>query len=90
MDEDQLLTLLVVRFSNDPEVLQLSITCRAANRICSQAADAANNRNLSKRLAQLREHTGGDTTAEWRAEDDAKDFEFWSTHIASDWDFSDS
>ena len=52
--------------------------------------DAANNRKLGDKLQLLREHTGADSIREQQAEDDARDFEFWATHIATDWDFSDS
>jgi len=90
MDEDTLLTLLVVSFSCDEEVLRLSVASRSTGVICAPVAEAANHRNLCRRLAVLREHTGGNSTAEWRAEDDARDFEFWATHVGSDWDFSDS
>ena len=87
MDADTLLTLLVVSFSCDQEVLRLSVASRSTGEICAPAAEAANHRNLCRRLAV---HTGGNSTAEWRAEDDARDFEFWATHVGSDWDFSDS
>ena len=89
MDENRLLTLIVVRFSQDSEVLQLALVCRDAYRACEFAVDAANNRRLGVKFQQLREHTGGDTTREAQAEQDARDFEFWATHVAADWDFSD-
>jgi len=90
MDEDEILTRLVVSFSEDQEVVQLAVASRKTSRICALAVEAALHRGLCRWLALLAQHTGGSTTAEWRAEDDAKDFEFWTTHVAADWDFSDS
>jgi len=90
MDEDEILTLLVVSYSEDKEVVQLAVTSRTTSRICAPVVEAAHHRGLCRRLSVLAQHTGGSTTAEWRAEDDARDFEFWTTHVAADWDFSDS
>ena len=90
MDADTLLTLLVVSFSCDQEVLRLSVASRSTGEICAPAAEAANHRNLCRWFAGPRDHTGGNSTVEWRAEDDARDVECWATHVGSEWDFSDS
>ena len=89
MDENALLTRLVVSFSVDAEAITISQLCRSAYRIAAGAADAANNRKISERLAVLREHSGGDTEAEARAERDSAEFEYWIRRVANDWDFSD-
>ena len=89
MDVDRLLTLIVISFSEDTETVAISTLCRNAHRAAEQAADAAINRGVLKRLALPREHTGGNSTQEVRAAQDAEDFRFWSEHIAVDWEFSD-
>jgi len=89
MDENTLLTGIVVSYSADDEVIIISQLCRSAYRIAFRSAEVANNRNIFARLDDLRDLSGGDTEAEVRAERDSADFEYWIRHVASDWDFSD-
>jgi len=63
MGADTLLTLLVVSSSCDQEVLRLSVASRSTDEFCAPAAVAANHRYLCRRLAVLRDHTGGNSTA---------------------------
>jgi len=89
MDADRLLTQLVVSYSEDSEVMAIASLGRGAYAAAKQAVDAAVHRGICRRLALLREHTGGNSTQEVRAAQDAEDFRFWSEHIAVDWDWSD-
>ena len=89
MDENTLLTGIVVSYSADDEVIIISQLCRSAYRIAFRSAEVANNRKIFARLDDLRDLSGGDTEAEVRAERDSADFEYWIRHVASDWDFSD-
>jgi len=72
MDADILLTLFVVSFCCDQEVLRLSEVSRFTSVICAPAGETANHRNLCRWFAGPRDHTGGNSTVEWRAEDGAR------------------
>ena len=89
MDAERTFTLAVVAYLQDSDVLEFVTVCKTTFAILEHHRDAVNTAKLSVLLRLLAEHTGGESTAEVRALQDAEDHEYWLRHMACDWDLSD-
>jgi len=89
MDVERVPALRLVDFLDEDSIMAFSSVGRTTIRIVFPFREAIVARALRSLINLLREHTGGDTTAEWRAEDDAIEAEFFWRSMASDWDWDD-
>jgi len=89
MDAERALTLIIISFLVDNDIVQFATVCGVTFVIAEPYRDIANTRRLLAQLRLLAEITGGETTSEVRAAEDAAGHAYFLTHIATDWDLSD-